>query len=51
MNTILRIVLAVVVGVIVTSLLEYFGVLNRGLDVLLGFAAALLFYFGAPDKL
>lgn len=46
MNGLLRILLAIVIGVLVTGLLEYFGVLNHGLDALLGVVAALLFYFG-----
>lgn len=49
MSTILRIVLAIVIGVLVTGLLDYFGVLTHALNVLLGFVAALLFYFGYPD--
>lgn len=49
MNLILRIVLAIVIGCVVTALLEYFGVLNHGLDVLLGVVAALVVYFYPLD--
>jgi uncharacterized membrane protein YeaQ/YmgE (transglycosylase-associated protein family) len=46
MNFIIRIILAIVVGVLVTSLLDYFGVFNTHINALLGVVAALVFYFG-----
>ncbi len=45
MNTLLKVLLAVVAGVLVTALLEYFGVFNHSIDVLLGVVAALVVYF------
>lgn len=49
MNFLLRLLLAVLVGVLITGLLDFFGVLNHGLDVLIGFIVALVFYFGYPN--
>lgn len=48
MSIILKVVLAVVVGLVVTGLLDYFGVLNHSLNVLLGFVAAIVVYLQAP---
>ena len=40
-----RLLLAIVLGVITTSLLEFFGVFNQTIDILIGFAVGLLIYF------
>jgi hypothetical protein len=45
MSPLLKIVLAIVVGLIVTTLLENYTNLAHSLDVLLGIAAALVVYF------
>lgn len=45
MNWMLKILLAIIIGVIVTSLLEYWGVLNHTLDVLIGVVCAIGIYF------
>lgn len=45
MTLILRVVAAIVVGLIVTGLLDYFGVLTHSLNALLGFLAALVTFF------
>ena len=50
MNWILRIILAVLVGLLATGLLDWAGALNHGLNVLIGVILALLFYFGYPDN-
>jgi hypothetical protein len=42
---ILRILLAVIVGILATALLDYFGVLNHALNVLIGIVVGLLVYF------
>lgn len=42
MTLVLRIVLAVVVGLLVTGLLDYFGILTHSLNALLGFVAAVV---------
>lgn len=48
MNWILKVVLAVVVGVLVTSILDWLGVLNTTINALLGLLAALIVYFNSP---
>lgn len=50
MNFLLRIVIAVIIGVLVAGLLNYFKVLEPSLNALIGFLAALLFYFGYDQK-
>lgn len=45
MNIVLRVVLAVIIGCIVTALLDHYSVLNSQINFLLGIAAALLVYF------
>lgn len=45
MNLILRIVVAIVVGLIVTGVLDYFGILTHSLNALLGFLAGLVTFF------
>lgn len=45
MHWLLKVLLAVLVGVLVTALLEYWGVLNHTLDVLLGIIVAIVVYF------
>lgn len=47
MNLILRIVFAIIAGVLTTGLLNYFGVLNANLNSLIGFLVALAVFFGA----
>lgn len=51
MNLVLRVVLAVVVGLLVTGVLNYFGVLNSQLNALIGFLAALVTFFGWDGNL
>lgn len=46
MSTIVKLVLAILVALIVMGLLDFFGLLNHSLNVLLGLAAGLLFFFG-----
>lgn len=50
MNPILRIVLAVLVALIVAGVLDYLGVLSHGLNVLIGIALGIAFYFGYPER-
>lgn len=45
MSLIIRIVVAIVVGLIVTGVLNYFGLLNASLNSLLGFLAGLVTFF------
>lgn len=45
MSLVIRIVVAVLVGLIVTGLLDYFNVLNHGLNVLIGLLLALLTFW------
>jgi hypothetical protein len=46
MNLLLRIVFAVVVGMLVAGILRYFNVLNYSLDGLIGFVVGLAVFFG-----
>jgi uncharacterized membrane protein YeaQ/YmgE (transglycosylase-associated protein family) len=46
MNWLLRILLAVIVGVLVTAVLEWLTPVPHNIDVLLGIVAALITYFG-----
>jgi len=46
MNIILKALIAIILGVLTTGLLNYFGVLNDSLNTLIGFLVALLFFFG-----
>lgn len=46
MSLIIRVVVAVLVGIIVTGLLNYFQVLTPHLNSLLGFLAAVVMFFG-----
>lgn len=46
MSLVLRIVVAIVVGLIVTGVLNYFGLLTPHLNALLGFLAGLVTFFG-----
>lgn len=48
MSWIVKVLLAVVVGLVVAGVLNYFGVLNHSLNALLGVLAAILTYFQAP---
>jgi hypothetical protein len=48
MNTILRLALAVIIGVIVTALLDNYWVGHALISFLLGVLAFLLVYFGDP---
>lgn len=50
MNLVVRIVLAVLVGLVVSGLLNYFGVLNPSLNGLLGVIAAIVVFFGYGDR-
>lgn len=50
MNLILRILLAVILGVIATALLDHYGVLTTQINFLIGIAVALIIYFGDPIK-
>lgn len=45
MNLLIRIVVAILVGLIVTGLLNYLGVLTATLNGLIGFLAALITFF------
>lgn len=45
MHPLFKIVLAIVVGLIVTTILENYTSLAHSLDILLGIAAALVVYF------
>lgn len=45
MHPLLKILLAVVIGLIITTILENYTSLAHGLDILLGIAAALVVYF------
>lgn len=45
MNLIIRIIVAVIVGVIITGLLNYFGVLTTQLNTLIGVLAAILVFW------
>jgi hypothetical protein len=49
MNPILRIVFAIVVGVLVTSVLEWLTPVPHGIDVLLGVVAAFLAWYYSPN--
>ncbi len=46
MALVIRVVVAILVGLIVTGLLNYFGVLDARLNSLLGFLAAIVTFFG-----
>lgn len=46
MNIILRIVFAMVLGFLATGLLDYFGLINHALNVLIGLAISLYVFFG-----
>ena len=46
MNAIVKAVIAILLGLIVAGVLDYLGVFSHRLNVLIGIAAALLFYFG-----
>lgn len=48
MNILLRIGFAIVVGVLVTALLEWLTSVPHNIDVLLGVVAAFIAYWGAP---
>lgn len=41
-----RAIIAVIIGIIATSLLEWAGVLNHTLNVLIGIAVALIVFYG-----
>jgi uncharacterized membrane protein YeaQ/YmgE (transglycosylase-associated protein family) len=45
MSPLLKILLAIVIGLIVTTILENYTSLAHSLDILLGIAAALVVYF------
>lgn len=46
MSFIVRILLAILLGVLATSLLDWLGVLTHTINVLIGVIVALAFYFG-----
>lgn len=46
MNWLLRVLLAIVVGVLVCAILDWLGVLTTTINALLGVVAALVTYFG-----
>ena len=50
MNWLLRVFLAIVVGVLVTALLEWLTHVPHNIDVLLGVVAALITYFGYDGR-
>lgn len=50
MNWLLRILLAVVVGVLVTAVLEWLTPVPHSIDVLLGIVAALVVYFSYDGR-
>lgn len=50
MNFIVRVILAIVLGVLTTALLDFFGVLNAHINALIGVVVALVFYFGYPNE-
>lgn len=45
MSLVIRIVVAILVGLIVTGLLNYFNVLNEHLNALIGLLAAIVTFF------
>lgn len=49
MSVLVRAIIAILLGMLVTGILEYFNLLNRSLDVLLGVVVALVFFFGYGD--
>lgn len=49
MNTLVRIGFAIIVGVLVTALLEWLTSVPHNIDVLLGIVAAFIAYWGAPS--
>lgn len=49
MNVLLRIGFAIVVGVLVTALLEWLTSVPHNVDVLLGIVGAFIAYWGAPS--
>lgn len=51
MNFILKVILSVLVGVLLTALLDHYAVLTPQINFILGFVAALLVYFNAPERL
>lgn len=51
MNLVLRVILAIVVGLLVAGVLDYFNVLTPHLNALLGFLAALVTFFGWDGNL
>lgn len=46
----IRIIFAIVVGILVTALLEWLTTLPHGIEILLGIVAAFIVYFGWPDR-
>jgi len=49
MNTLVKAVVAIVIGMIVTGVLEYFNLLNQNLDILIGIVVALVYFFSYGD--
>ena len=48
MSLLLRIVIAVILGVLAFAILMYFAVFNQGIDALIGAAVGLFVFFGGP---